>query len=269
MDMSGYAAPMLPVTAGVGGNAGGIGGGLWGLGGLLVGALLSNGGGGLFGGGGNVGNANLAFNANQSGEIAGMKSSLAQIQAEQENAEILGAISSSTSNIGNLLLRTNDAVDTYAQGVQVGIGNLQTAQAAANYTNLVNSNALGRDMMAQSYQAQLNALNTANISNNLVSTGFNEMGREMSGNQAAIQSTLAAMSAAQALCCCETRQLIIQDGNATRALINANTMQELRDRLNASDNSLSNMNQTNALVAAMMAQTNTIIQHFPHFPVGA
>ena len=41
------------------------------------------------------------------------------------------------------------------------------------------------------------------------------------------------------------------EAEATRALINANTMQELRDQLQAANLQLGNLNQTNTLLAAI------------------
>lgn len=52
-------------------------------------------------------------------------------------------------------------------------------------------------------------------------------------------------------CCCELKTAIHAEGEATRALINANTMQELRDSLQAAQLQLGNLSQTNTLMAAI------------------
>lgn len=52
-------------------------------------------------------------------------------------------------------------------------------------------------------------------------------------------------------CCCELKTAIHAEGEATRALINANTMQELRDNLQAAQLQLGNLSQTNTLLAAI------------------
>lgn len=57
--------------------------------------------------------------------------------------------------------------------------------------------------------------------------------------------------AQNAECCCELKTAIHAEGEATRALINANTMQELRDNLQAAQLQLGNLSQTNTLLAAI------------------
>lgn len=52
-------------------------------------------------------------------------------------------------------------------------------------------------------------------------------------------------------CCCDLQTAIHAEGEATRALINANTMQELRDNLQAAQLQLGTLSQTNTLLAAI------------------
>lgn len=59
------------------------------------------------------------------------------------------------------------------------------------------------------------------------------------------------MQARQDACCCDLKTAIHAEGEATRALINANTMQELRDKLQAAQLQLGNMSQTQTLLAAI------------------
>lgn len=58
---------------------------------------------------------------------------------------------------------------------------------------------------------------------------------------------------------CAIKEAIFRDGEATRALINANTMQELRDKLNAAEMALSNGAQTTAIEQAIDAKVASII----------
>lgn len=60
-----------------------------------------------------------------------------------------------------------------------------------------------------------------------------------------------AMQAQQAQCCCDVKTAIHAEGEATRALINANTLQELRDNLQAAQLQLGTLSQTNTLLSAI------------------
>ena len=55
----------------------------------------------------------------------------------------------------------------------------------------------------------------------------------------------------QAQCGCDIKTAIHAEGEATRALINANTMQELRDNLQAAQLQLGNLSQTQTLINAL------------------
>lgn len=60
-----------------------------------------------------------------------------------------------------------------------------------------------------------------------------------------------AVQAQNAECCCDIKTAIHAEGEATRALINANTMQELRDNLQAAQLQLGTLSQTNTLLSAI------------------
>lgn len=94
---------------------------------------------------------------------------------------------------------------------------------------------------------------TAGFNFNSVDNQLRQIGNGIAESTFAVTNQLNQMQAAQAACCCDTRvgilenryagerntcdvmQAIHADGEATRALINANTMQELRDRLEQSE----------------------------------
>jgi hypothetical protein len=59
------------------------------------------------------------------------------------------------------------------------------------------------------------------------------------------------MQAQLASCCCDLKTAIHSEGEETRALIQGNTIQELRDQLNAVTNQLSQTAQNNTLIAAL------------------
>ena len=60
-----------------------------------------------------------------------------------------------------------------------------------------------------------------------------------------------AQQAQQAQCCCELKTAIHAEAEATRQLINQNTMQELRDNLQAAQLQLGNLSQTQTLINAL------------------
>ena len=60
-----------------------------------------------------------------------------------------------------------------------------------------------------------------------------------------------AQQAQQAQCCCDLKTAIHAEAEATRQLINQNTMQELRDNLQAAQLQLGNLNQTQTLINAL------------------
>ena len=90
--------------------------------------------------------------------------------------------------------------------------------------------------------------------------GFNGMQRDLCQGFAAVNAGINENRFAQQQCCCETNRnidairyenskntcdivnAIREDGNATRALINANTMQDLRDRVAERDRELMSAN---------------------------
>lgn len=238
--MENYSTPVYPASLPIGGGYGGFGTGA-GLGagalGLLFGALLNGGLGGLGGANG----LNTAINANQSGEIAGLQAGIASLQAS-----------------GN----TNSVIEK-VDGTQDLVSSLSTAQANANFTTLQSINSLGRDITDKQTQGIIQALNTANVSNGIMQQGFNEIGRDTANATNQLIMGQNAMSAQLAACCCSIEKSILADGSATRALITQNRMDDLQAQLNDAKNSISNSNQTNALVGAMSAQTNTILQHIP------
>ena len=60
-----------------------------------------------------------------------------------------------------------------------------------------------------------------------------------------------AQQAQQAQCCCDLKTAIHAEAEATRQLINQNTLQELRDNLQAAQLQLGNLSQTQTLINAL------------------
>lgn len=61
---------------------------------------------------------------------------------------------------------------------------------------------------------------------------------EMAKNQAATMLAFCQASKEAALCCCELKALVTSDGNTTRALINSQETDRLRDRANRAENAI-------------------------------
>lgn len=96
--------------------------------------------------------------------------------------------------------------------------------------------ALQQNIMQNRYD---NALAVANTQREILDNRYNTA----LGFQAA--------QAQNAECCCDIKTAIHAEGEATRALINANVMQELRDNLQAAQLQLGTLSQTNTLLRAI------------------
>lgn len=79
--------------------------------------------------------------------------------------------------------------------------------------------------------------------------------KEVLENRYASALQFANMAAQQAACCCQLETAIHSEGEQTRALIQGNTIQDLRDRLEQSER----QNLTNTLVSSNQVQTQTLI----------
>jgi hypothetical protein len=228
---------MLPAASLGGGSSMGSGVGLGAVGGgvagLVLGSLLaSNGNGGLFGGGNN--NANVA-------EFGAINNQLQSLGGQINGTALTAQIRADTIDL-------SQSIST----VGTQIGQLATAQAAANFTTLDSINGLGRDITASQNQ---NALQQLNSFNNLTTTtlqGFNSSAMQVQNatNQIIAQGT--ASAAAMAQCCCEIKSTILADGNATRALINDLNVQNLRDQLATANGKVSNNEQNQYLLSTIL-----------------
>ena len=92
-----------------------------------------------------------------------------------------------------------------------------------------------------------------------------QMSRQISDCCCSTNRNIDALANQVSMDTCAIKEAIFRDGEATRALINANTMQELRDKLNAAEMALSNSAQTTAIEQAIDAKVASIIG-FPARP---
>ena len=92
-----------------------------------------------------------------------------------------------------------------------------------------------------------------------------ELSRQVSDCCCSTNRNIDALANQVSMDTCAIKEAIFRDGEQTRALINANTMQELRDKLNAAEMALSNSAQTTAIEQAIDAKVASIIG-FPARP---
>ena len=105
-----------------------------------------------------------------------------------------------------------------------------------------------------------------------------QMSRQISDCCCSTNRNIDALANQASMDTCAIKEAIFRDGEATRALINANTTQQLRDKLNAAEMALSNNAQTAAIEQAIDAKVASVIGFparvpfwayppFPHCPV--
>ncbi len=116
---------------------------------------------------------------------------------------------------------------------------------------------LKSDVLENRYAAQLSACNTQRD----ILTQTNELNTNLLTqalqNQAHVDS-----------CCCDIKSLIREDGDKTRALITQNTIQDLRDRLQAAENKLSDDNVINSVLPRSVPAYITASPYQSIFPYG-
>lgn len=130
-----------------------------------------------------------------------------------------------------------------------------TAEILRNQSGIMRDQfGVQRDVLENRYANQLSA---AEIQRSIMENRFAaqqcccDTQKEILESRYTTQLGFQAAQAQQAQCCCDIKTAIHAEGEATRALINANTMQELRDNLQAAQLQLGTLSQTNTLLAAI------------------
>lgn len=148
----------------------------------------------------------------------------------------------------------NQGFNTLGTNVQQGFNNLgQTVQTGFN--NLGQATQQGFNNQAYNEQANMHAITNA------LNSGFNSLARDNTAVANQIIAGQTSAAAALAACCCDIKATISADGNATRALINDIRLADLNTQLVDAKNNISNLKQTNDLIANNAAQTSTILHH--------
>lgn len=232
------------------GNNGGWGGTALGAGvGGLIGSWLGNGG---FGGYGYRGaGAGVGYDT---GAINGIANQLNTVSGQIANADrdLLMQTANSNQFVGNLVNSTGDAIVAAVTGA-------------------------ARDNQAGIFQNTLTQTQNQGATNLAMCQGFGGIATGIAGvnlniSQQAAENRLQAqqLAAQQQACCCEVKTAIEREGCANRELQREIQTQEIRDKLANSQaenqalkaqifGTANNAQQTQAIMAAMAAQTQAII----------
>ena len=207
-----YPYPVYPMMNNGFGNNGFFGGdGIWAI--VLL-ALLFNGGWGGFGGN-NWGGNNLATTDFVSSEFT--QRDISQLSNTTTNGfgnlstQLCNCCSDINSNIANSTYNTSN-----------NICNLRSEVLENRYANQLAEATTQRDILMQ----------TTALENQLGMTNLQGLARLDS-------------------CCCDIKQAIREDGEQTRALITQNTIQDLRDRLTAAKDQISDQATERNIVNAL------------------
>lgn len=175
----------------------------------------------------------------------------------------------SFGNYGAAQAISNDFLYSNLNAGQEAIraGQLATQNGIASLgfdlTNQLHSigHAIGQGLCSTTYE--LSSKIDANRYDQALAT--QELSRQISDSCCTTNRNIDALANRMAMDTCAIKEAIFRDGEATRALINANTVQELRDKLSAAEMALSNSSQTTAIERAIDAKVASIIG-FPARP---
>lgn len=209
---NGYAYPVMPMMYG---NGFGGNSGFFGSDGIwaivLLALLFNNGG---FGGWGNNGN-NLATTDFVSSEFTqrdiSQLSNTVTSQYGNLSTQLCNCCSDINSNIANGFYNTAN-----------NICNLRSDVLENRYASALGFSNTQRDILMQTTQLE------------------NQLGMTSLQGLAKLDS-----------CCCDIKQAIREDGEQTRALITQNTIQDLRDRLTAAKDVISDREQTDTILSRL------------------
>lgn len=177
------------------------------------------------------------------------------------NGGLFGGNRSNGAEGALLALEGVEAVNDVNRDVLTTSAATQTALAAANYTTLSSINQLGMLLNTNQHNSDLQLSEAFAAQTAVVQANFTNSLVQSSRDQAAIQASFAANAAANAACCCEIKGAIAADGQATRALITQNLINQLQT-------DLSNARQSATLRDVADAQTRVILGHLlPTTPV--
>jgi hypothetical protein len=278
---NGYqAVSNYPAMGGFGGyggyGMGGMGTG-FGMDALLILLLLGGqNGGGMWGNrGGNCGGPATTAVATDIVMQPAFQSLQNQITNLQENISSdlitgkIGDLSHQLCASGQNINNTNNANTRELAG---SIANLQTAQAAGNFTTLQSINGLQSALTQAATQNLIQGINMNQTTNGLITNGFNHSDLQTLTGFTGVQKTLCDISREMERCCCDMKSTVrdsidVNNGNTQKILdaMNNRAYADLLEKYNAVQAQNSNLIQTNILKDNNAAQTATILQHLAPF----
>lgn len=179
---------------------------------VLIALLFGNGG---FGNWGNNGYNNVATTDFVSSQFT-------QNSLQDLSTQICSGFASTNSNISNGFADAATNLCNVRSDILTGNMGLQNAILDSKYASAIGDSNTQRDILIQTTQLE------------------NQLSNVALSNQAHVDS-----------CCCEIKQAIREDGEQTRALITQNTIQDLRDRLTAAQDVISDREQTATLLSRL------------------
>lgn len=226
-------------AAGAGMGLGGLA--LGGIGGLVLGALLNNNGNGLFGG-----------NNDRTNAAGGALLAMEGLEAINEvGRDVLSTSAATQTAVASSNLTTLQSVNS--------LGSSITAANTQNLiTNLQSFNTLGSALTAGFAASQaVSNTNFSDLKDNLSESAQSQLLATINGFNS-INASLQAQNMQQAECCCQIKQAISADGQATRALINDIRIADLQAQLNDAKFQVSQQTQTNQILAALGATPSIV-----------
>ena len=213
IDLATNNAYPYPIYAYGNNNGNGIFGseGIWAI--VLLALLFNNGWGGF--GGNNWGGNNLATTDFVSSEFT-------QRDISQLSNQLCNCCSDINSNVSNNFASLNTNLCNVRSDILTGNMGIQNAIQDSKYATALGISNTQRDILMQ----------TTQLENQLGITSLQGLARLDS-------------------CCCDIKNAIREDGEATRALITQNTIQDLRDRLAAAKDVISDREQTDTLLSRL------------------
>ena len=162
-------------------------------------------------------------------------------------------------NNGNNVATTDFVSSEFTQRDISQLANTVTSQYGNLSTQLCNCCADMNSNMANAFRT--NASDICNLRSEVLENRYaNQLAESMTQRDILLQTTQlenqAGMNALNNLakqeeCCCRLETAIRADGEATRALITQNTIQDLRDRLSAAKDIISDREQTDTLLSRL------------------
>lgn len=228
----GYPYPVMPFYAGNGyGNNGFFGGeGIWAI--VLLALLFNNGWGG-FGGFGGFGGGFGMTDGGLLGYAIGNNATKGDVSDGLANVQNSSKLDNISTQISNGFSNTAQDICNVRSDILTGNMGLSNAILDSKYANQIAECQTQRDILTQTNELNNNILAQTNeLNTNLLTQALQ--------NQAHVDQ-----------CCCDIKELIRADGDETRALITQNTIQDLRDRLTAAQDVISDQRTESNIINSL------------------